>query len=129
MCEENREVLESVSKEYLVLIEESGKTIEELTNEEFAEMTRQIKYTNWGNLYDSLNLNMCIPTYAWDFEGIIYYRYWCKGQYILDLVYIDNNAEKVLEGGYPRVEDDGSFCEIIKVNEHLYVYLRKARME
>lgn len=125
LCEENQEELEAMSKEYLALMKELGKTTKDLTYEEFIDvekqMEKQMKYTEWKVLSDMLNLDRYISDYAGDFEGNVYYRCWNKWGYELDLIYIDVDAEKVLEY---MVSFVGCKGEIIKVNEHLYVYLR-----
>lgn len=121
LCEENKEELEAMSKEYLVLMEELGKSKEELTYEDFEDMDKQVKNTKGEDLADLVKLDIYIPDYAVDNEDVVCYRYWCKWGYELDLVYIDKDAEKVLE----YVESfDGYWGEIVKVNEYLYVYLR-----
>ncbi|MBQ4522500.1 MAG: hypothetical protein IJA10_06045 [Lachnospiraceae bacterium] len=128
LCEENQEELEAMSKEYLALMKELGKSTKDLTYEEFIDvekqMEKQMKYTEWEVLSDILNLDSYISDYAGDFEGNVYYRCWNKWGYELDLIYIDVDAEKVLEY---MVSFVGCTGEIIKVNEHLYVYLRWPR--
>lgn len=74
-------------------------------------------------------IRMYYPVYEWGFEGVIYYRNWYKSPFILDLVYIDADAEKVLEYVTPKIGDDGFYGEIIKIDEHLYVYFREAIRE
>ena len=121
LCEENQEELEAMSKEYLVLMEELGKSKEELTYEDFKDMDKQVKNTKGEDSSDLLKLDIYIPDYAVDNEDVVCYRYWCKWGYELDLVYIGKDVERVLE----YVESfDGYWGEIVKVNEYLYVYLR-----
>lgn len=121
LCEENQEELKAMSKEYLVLMEELGKSKEELTYEDLKDMNKQVKSKEWERMDELLKLYAYIPDYAVDCEGIVYYDYWNNWGRELDLIYIDADGDKVIE----YMEMYGGFMgEIIKVNEHLYVHFR-----
>ena len=126
LCEENKEEIGEISKEFLEMMKEPGKSLQDLYGD-FVEMNAKIEHPKWQILNQSIR--MYYPVYEWGFDGVIYYRVWYKSPFILDLVYIDTDSEKILEYVIPRIGDDGFNGEIIEINEQLYVYLREAIRE